>query len=125
MPGDAAISVLGINPKENVFMCAKRCFCECPDSTFTVLEHWKQFPCSAIGWIKPIVVKMSASCSNMIKSHNHSIHRQEPDIKKSKLQEAQKQAAVSYRVRNQDKVALGEERRGTETFLGAGNVAFF
>ena len=29
MPGDSAISLLGINPDENVFMCTRRCFREC------------------------------------------------------------------------------------------------
>lgn len=67
---------------------------------------------------------MSASCSNMVESHIHSIQRKKPDTKLSKPQETQKQAEISYGVRRQDKIAFGEEGRCTERLPGAGIVVF-
>ena len=90
---------------------------------FTVVKCWKQFPCSsAVGWIKSIVVKTSASYCNVVVSHIHSIERKKPDRKEHKRHEAQKQAEINYGVKSQDRVAIREVERGTKEFPEASNV---
>lgn len=89
----------------------------------TVVKRWKQFPCSsAVGWIKSIGVKTSASYCSMVVSHIHSIERRKPDRKEYKRHEAQKQAEINSGVKSQDRVAIREVGRGTKVFPESSNV---